>query len=343
MWKKLKHSKLIALILAMGVISVTFMSAAGQTNVTQTPRSYTDGEKAKVKGVIIGRDGDLVTLRDKDDAVTSAVLGNTTKVQSPTGLLRLRKKNRAVTNLIPGLRIEVEGRGNTQGQLAADKIIFDSDDLQLAQTISGGVAPVEAEVAQLKGQQQKLEGQQTEMQARQQKLEGQQTELQAQQQQLRSRQVEMQGQQQQMSQDLQRTQQETAMLGKRVSELDDYDAKFTAIVNFATGKAALTPEAKIALDDIADKALNTQGYLIEVAGYCDITGAESLNQQLSRRRAESVVSYLEEVKQVPLRRVLTPSGLGTSQPIAPNDTAAGRAQNRRAEVKILVNRALAQK
>jgi outer membrane protein OmpA-like peptidoglycan-associated protein len=64
---------------------------------------------------------------------------------------------------------------------------------------------------------------------------------------------------------------------------------------------------------------------------------------LSRRRAEAVVAYLEEVNGVPLRRVLTPTGMGTSQPVADNSTAEGRALNRRVEVKILVNRALTQK
>ena len=131
------------------------------------------------------------------------------------------------------------------------------------------------------------------------------------------------------------------MLSKRLTELDDYETRYTAKVNFATGKANLTPESMAALDEIAEKALGTEGYLIEVAGHTDSSEKDPFNLQLSRRRAEVVIQYLQEVKRVPIRRVLTAAGLGTSQPLADNSTSTGRAENRRAEVKVLVNRTLA--
>lgn len=337
MRQKFKRSTLLTVIVAMGLISIAFVSVMGQTTATPVPRNYADGEKAKVKGVITGRNGDLVTVRDWDNGITAALLDNDTKVELATAWWATKK---STTSLTPGLRVEIEGRGNSQGQLLAKKIKFHSDDLKMAQAISGGTVPVETEVAQLRDQQQKLEGQQAQLQSQQQRLEGQQAEMQTVQQQLNSKQVELQNQHQQTQQDLQRTQQETVTLSKRISELDDYDARFTTIVNFATGKATLSPEAKQALDDLADKALSSQSYVVEVAGYADTTGSEAFNQQLSKRRADAVVNYLEEVKRVPLRRVLEPSGLGTSQPVADNTTSAGRAKNRRAEVKILVNKGL---
>jgi outer membrane protein OmpA-like peptidoglycan-associated protein len=56
-----------------------------------------------------------------------------------------------------------------------------------------------------------------------------------------------------------------------------------------------------------------------------------------------VVGYLQETCRVPLRRILTPAGMGTSQAIAANTTAEGRAENRRVEVKLIVNKAMADK
>jgi outer membrane protein OmpA-like peptidoglycan-associated protein len=341
MGKKNMGSNLIAIMFALGLISIGFVSAAGQDTLHLTPRTYTDGEKAKVEGVIAGRNGDIMTVRDKKNAVTTAVLNGNTKVETPKMLWR--KEHRNVTDLIPGLWVTVKGKGNSQGQLMADKVTFDKHSMQLAQTINGGVAPLEAEQTQMKGRQDKMEAQQVQMQSQQQRMEGQQAEMLTAQQEMRARQVEQQNQQQKLRQDLGVTQQETDMLEKRVSELDDYEVRHTAAIGFATGRATLTPEAILALDDIAEKAMNTRAYLIEVAGFADSTGGKAFNQQLSRRRAEAVVAYLEEVKRLPLRRMLTPAGLGTSQPVADNSTAEGRALNRRVEVKILVNRGLAQK
>jgi hypothetical protein len=158
-----------------GLYRRTFVSAAGQTAQNFTPRTYTDGKKAKVKGVIAGRSGDTMTVRDKDNTVTTALLDNNTKVESPKVLWWKERRN--VTNLIPGLWVEVKGSGNSQGQLMADKIIFDNKSMQLAQTISGGTAPLEAEQEQLSGRQRKVEAEQAQMQSQQQKMEGQQAEM----------------------------------------------------------------------------------------------------------------------------------------------------------------------
>ena len=62
--------------------------------------------------------------------------------------------------------------------------------------------------------------------------------------------------------------------------------------------------------------------------------------RLSRERAESVVEYLTITHKIPARRFITPMGYGKTEAVADNSTAAGRAQNRRVEVKMLVNRGL---
>jgi len=111
---------------------------------------------------------------------------------------------------------------------------------------------------------------------------------------------------------------------------------------FRVGSSILNADAKTKLDTIATKALNAKGYVLEVTGFADSTGATERNRQLSQRRADAVIRYLVENHQIPLRRIVTPYGFGESNPVAENDSREGRAQNRRVEVKLLVNKGLIQ-
>jgi len=129
---------------------------------------------------------------------------------------------------------------------------------------------------------------------------------------------------------------------ERISALDDYTPQETAAVNFRTGSAVLLPDAKTKLDEIATKALNAKAYVVEVTGHADATGNANFNRQLSQRRADAVIRYLVEQHKIPLRRIITPYGFGATEPIADNKTREGRSQNRRVEVKILVNKGLTQ-
>jgi OOP family OmpA-OmpF porin len=123
----------------------------------------------------------------------------------------------------------------------------------------------------------------------------------------------------------------------RVSNLDNYVTKDSTTVYFKINSATLTPDAKKDLDELAQKALNEKGYVVEVAGFADKTGPAAFNQKLSEERANAVIQYLEEQGNIPIHRILTPAGLGTSHEAAANNTAAGRKLNRRVEVKVLVN------
>ncbi|MBA3571762.1 MAG: OmpA family protein [Pyrinomonadaceae bacterium] len=133
---------------------------------------------------------------------------------------------------------------------------------------------------------------------------------------------------------------EAGAANERISALDDYDVQETVAVNFKVNSAALLPEARQQLDNLAAKAVNTKGYVIEVAGHTDSTGSEAKNFRLSRERAESVIQYLAVNHKIPLRRFITPMGYGKTEAVAENTTAAGRAQNRRVEVKMLLNRGM---
>jgi OmpA-OmpF porin, OOP family len=124
----------------------------------------------------------------------------------------------------------------------------------------------------------------------------------------------------------------------RMANLDSYDAKFRGSVGFATGSAVLDETAKGSLDFAARQAMGLSNYVVEIAGYTDDTGTPAE----SERRVAAVVSYLAGTHNIPLRRFVNPTGLGESRPIGDNQTTAGRAYNRRVEVRLLVNRGLAE-
>ena len=103
-------------------------------------------------------------------------------------------------------------------------------------------------------------------------------------------------------------------------------------VNFATASAEIDPASAVVLDVVADQLRGRPGLRVAVEGHTDSVGSEAYNQALSQRRADAVRSYLVR-KGVPAGQ-LTARGLGESAPIATNDTAEGRALNRRVELEV---------
>jgi outer membrane protein OmpA-like peptidoglycan-associated protein len=92
--------------------------------------------------------------------------------------------------------------------------------------------------------------------------------------------------------------------------------------------------------ELAHTAVNLTGYIIQVKGFADSSGNAAMNQKLSMERAQAVVAFLLQDANVPIRHIVAPGAMGTADPAAPNETAKGRADNRRVEVKVLVNRGL---
>ena len=101
-------------------------------------------------------------------------------------------------------------------------------------------------------------------------------------------------------------------------------------VMFASGKWQLLPGAKGKLDAVAASLKDQPDVTITIEGHTDSRGSTESNMELSKKRAESVLAYLES-KGVP-KDQLTAEGVGEARPIADNDTAAGRAMNRRVEI-----------
>lgn len=132
----------------------------------------------------------------------------------------------------------------------------------------------------------------------------------------------------------------TEALRGRVANIDQYNVKDVANVYFDTGKWNLTPAAQAELCSIASQAEATDNALLLVVGYTDSTGSQEFNQVLSERRAGGVVNYLQQQCGWAPYRMMTPTGMAEADPLADNTTAAGKAQNRRVAVNILVSKAV---
>jgi outer membrane protein OmpA-like peptidoglycan-associated protein len=132
----------------------------------------------------------------------------------------------------------------------------------------------------------------------------------------------------------------TEALRGRLGDIDKYNLKSTTNVYFDTGKAVLSPGAKSELCAAAQAAGAHENSLMLVLGYTDSTGSQDVNQALSEKRAAAVVNHLQQACKWKPYRMLTPTGMATSDPAADNTTPAGRAQNRRVSVNVLVSKAL---
>lgn len=100
--------------------------------------------------------------------------------------------------------------------------------------------------------------------------------------------------------------------------------------SFDFDRAEIKPEFKPTLNKVAGVLRDDPSVRITIIGFTDSVGSESYNLELSRRRAEATAAYLTS-QGVPSSQIVT-DGLGEAEPRASNDTAAGRAQNRRVEI-----------
>ena len=286
------------------MMGASLTSAQVSNNQTQKDRNVSlrqvpSGAKMKFQGVVIERNGDVFTVRDRTRTDYQVVVNNSTSIKTNGGFLRGGKKY-AETDMVRGLIVEVEGRGDAQGELVADKIRFNESDMRAAITSDTRVTPVEEN---------------------QKKMAGQMDELYA---------VAAEARRQ------------VAEVNDRVTALDDYDQQSSVSVTFRVNSAVLSPEAKQELDGFAAKIKDAKAYTIEVSGHTDSTGGEAKNMRLSKERADAVVQYLAVTHKIPMRRFTTPMGYGKTEAVAANNTASGRAQNRRVEVRMLLNRGLSQ-
>jgi outer membrane protein OmpA-like peptidoglycan-associated protein len=126
------------------------------------------------------------------------------------------------------------------------------------------------------------------------------------------------------------------VLTNTVANLDNYHAVAETSVKFAFDKDNLSSKAKEALDQLAGQIASTKGYIIALEGGCDSVGPADYNYDLSQRRANSVIQYLATKYNVPAHKIYV-IGLGKDKPVEDNKTKAGRADNRRVDVRLMTN------
>jgi outer membrane protein OmpA-like peptidoglycan-associated protein len=129
--------------------------------------------------------------------------------------------------------------------------------------------------------------------------------------------------------------------GKRFGDLTEYEVKGQVDVRFASGSARISEQDREALKTLAQDAISLKGYVIQVKGFTDSRGTAAMNQKLSMERAQGVIAYLIQTCNVPVYDVIAPGAMGETSPVAPNETKSGRAENRRVEVRVLVNKGIA--
>ena len=132
----------------------------------------------------------------------------------------------------------------------------------------------------------------------------------------------------------------TEALRGRFADIDKYNIKDTTNVYFDTGKFNLSDQARTELCEAAAAAEATDNALLLVVGYTDSTGSYEINQELSEKRAGRVVNFLQQECGWAPWRMLSPTGMAASDPAADNNTADGKAQNRRVAVNILVSKSV---
>jgi len=127
-----------------------------------------------------------------------------------------------------------------------------------------------------------------------------------------------------------------SVLTDTVANLDNYHAVAETSVKFGFNKDNLTPKSKEALDQLGSQISNTKGYIIALEGGTDSVGPADYNYDLSQRRANSVIQYLATKYNVPAHKIYV-IGLGKDKPVETNKTSAGRADNRRVDVRLMTN------
>lgn len=127
-------------------------------------------------------------------------------------------------------------------------------------------------------------------------------------------------------------------LQNTVANLDNYKVISETSVHFGFDKDNLTKDSKAELDQLATNVQNTKGYIITVEGATDSVGNADYNYNLSERRADAVIQYLAAEHSIPAHKIYL-IGLGKDKPVETNKTRAGRAANRRVNIRLMTNSA----
>lgn len=270
-------------------------------------------EPTKVEGVIVGRSGSEIIVEYIQGVELAFLLDDNTKVSQTGGVFQARRTDKSMAALIPGLKVKVEGEYNQDRKLVATSVKFSGGDLEKAQLAEAANRQHRKETEQHKAE-----------------LEKQGAALKAQNEQLQLH-------EDQLAAHKARIEAATARFG----DMDDYYILDEVTVYFGNGQVKVDPKYEAPLLELATKAKDVEGYVIEVTGYASSTGSTEVNQQLSEDRADNVTDILVQKANVPLTRILAPGAMGESRQVKTDKTAEGEAENRRVVVRVLQNKATA--
>jgi len=330
---KNKSAGLVSIAIVFLLLSAVRLSAQNATN--STPVQVPEGTKQKIQGVVSSRNGDTFKVRDPSGNETTVLLTAESQVSSHSRGLR-GKKEYPVTFIMRGLRLQAQGRGDSGGNLVAEWVRFDEQDLRAAQAL-------EQTDALAKENQQRLEAAEEAARLAAENAQRMASQIQENTALALDAQAKAKAAQDQADAAFK----SAAMANNRINGLDDYDTLKNIPILFKLNSSTLDATAKQTIDEAAawakaEKAKgNANGWLVQVVGFADTSGKTAKNRALSERRANTVIQYLVLKHGLDLRRLVQPFGYGENKPVADNKTAEGRAKNRRVEIKILQNKGIA--
>jgi len=283
-------------------------------------------DQAEVKGMITSRTGETLIVKTADGNVTVVLTDNTT-TKDDKGLFGLDKEHMSNVVLIPGLKVDVDGSPAEGGRVIASTITVDGDDLETAGMVQAGLHPTAEQVA----------ANMRAIEAHGENIAAHKVQLAAQKQNIEANEQNIAAHKQQIEENISNIEENT----KRFTALSEYDVKGQATVKFGVGSTKVSAEDQDELKNVAQAATGLTGYIVEVTGYTDATGSAEVNTKLSEDRAKAVITFLVQQGNIPIRHIVAPGAMGEYGAAAPNETKAGRAENRRVEVKVLVNKGIA--
>jgi len=298
---------------------------------------------ANVKGMIMARTGETLVVKSAQGNITVALTNDTT-TKDDRGLFGLGTEKMGDVVLIPGLKVSVDGTHDQQGRIVAETITVDGDDLETSEMIQAGLHPTAQQVAAnmlaIEANKKGVGANSQSIEANRQAIEG--TKQGVSSNTARMKELEKAAGDTAASHEakISSTMKQVEDTTNRFMALADYDVKAQATIKFGVGSSSFTADDEEALKKLAATATSLRGYIIEVTGYADSTGSAAMNTKLSEDRAKSVITYLMQQGGVPVRHIVAPGAMGEYGSAASNETATGRAENRRVEVKVLVNKGI---
>jgi outer membrane protein OmpA-like peptidoglycan-associated protein len=308
-------------------------TAPAQQATAPAPQAAAPAQHAAIEGLIVGRDGPTMSVKTADNPRLTVVLSDSTKATEKGGFLGWDRTDPGITALVPGLSVKVEGSYDPDHKLIAQKVTFTRSSMKVAKQVEAGINPTNEKVAAA----------QDAIRTNQKNLELAQQAIDANTKDIAKNGADIDAHTQAIAANTAAEAVNKDAIGKannRFGTLDQYEIKGNITVNFANGKATVSPKDRDQLTEFVKAAADTPGFMIQIQGYASTVGSPMLNQRLSAERAEAVTAIIQQTGAVPLTRILAPAAMGTSEQVGDNHKRAGQAQNRRVVVTILVNKGI---